>query len=216
MPISLYLVDDHAMVRDGLRALFSGDDYVISGEAEDGLCAFEEIERLQPDVAIVDINLPSLNGIAHATALRQRQCPTRVIALSMQADRAHIVDMLRAGAMGYVLKSSAFAELETAVRQVMLGQRYFSQGLTAMVMDLLLHGPAPREPDGEPLSPRQLLIVRLIAENCSSQAIAERLGLSVRTVEWHRARILEKLGLTSAVELTKYAIRAGLVSLESK
>lgn len=212
MATSVLLADDHAILRVGVRALLEREgDLRVIGEAGDGRTAVQLARELQPDVVVMDIGMPELNGI-EATRQISQELGCAVVALSMHGDRQFVSSMIRAGAVGYVLKEAAAVELVTAVRAAALGQRY----LSAAVNDLVLDDYARRLDEGDEavLSPREQEVLQLLAEGNSTRAIAERLHLSVKTVETHRANLMGKLDLHSVAELTKYAIRRGYTSLE--
>lgn len=212
MATSVLLADDHAILRVGVRALLEREgDLRVIGEAGDGRTAVQLARELQPDVVVMDIGMPELNGI-EATRQISQELGCAVVALSMHGDRQFVSSMIRAGAVGYVLKEAAAVELVTAVRAAALGQRY----LSAAVNDLVLDDYARRLDEGDEavLSPREQEVLQLLAEGNSTRAIAERLHLSVKTVETHRSNLMGKLDLHSVAELTKYAIRRGYTSLE--
>ncbi|HEX2948724.1 MAG TPA: response regulator transcription factor, partial [Armatimonadota bacterium] len=171
MPVKLFIADDHAIVRDGLRALLDSSAYQIVGEAEDGLDALERIQKVRPDIAIIDIGLPGLNGIDLTRQLRKQMPRLGLIALSMQTDPARIQAMLQAGADAYIVKGSAFKELEYAISEVMQNRRYISQSLPSEVQDLL-HHQKQQTKDTEELSVRELTVLQLIAEGHTSKQIA--------------------------------------------
>jgi DNA-binding NarL/FixJ family response regulator len=192
-----------------LRALLDSQFYAIVGEAEDGLDALERIPKVRPDIAIIDIGLPGLNGIDLTRHLREQMPHLGLIALSMQTDPARIQAMLRAGADAYIEKGSAFTELENAISEVMQNRRYISRSLPSDIQDSLRH-PEKQQDHIEKLSVRECTVLQLIAEGHTSKQIATRLNVSSRTVEWYRAQIMEKLEQDSLVGLVKYAIREGI------
>lgn len=208
-PITVLLADDHTLMRQGLMALLSSEaDIEVLGMAENGRDALRQAESLRPKVAVLDVAMPELNGMDAARWIR-KHCPeTRVLALSMHADRRYVHRMLDSGATGYVLKNSAFDELATAIRAVAKGRRYFGSGL-----DEQLAGDAQFGDKGLTLREREVL--QLIAEGVRTAEIGERLGISVKTVETHRRRIMEKVGENNVPALVKYALREGLIALES-
>ena len=214
MPIKILLVDDHAMVRQGLRALLEHEsDFEVVGEAGDGRTAVELVDRLKPDVVVMDVMLPELNGADAARQIREAAPRCKVIGLSMYAARRFVAAMLRAGATGYILKEAAFDELVRAIRDVYADRFYLSPAITGVVIEDYIQQmehtkltPAPS------LTPRQREVLQLIAEGIPTKQIAARLGVSVKTIETLRKQIMDKLGLRSIAQLTKYAVREGLSS----
>lgn len=212
MPLSVFLADDHAIIRDGLRSLLEGDEFTIIGEASNGPETVEKVRELKPAILIIDIGLPGLNGIEVTRKLSVTMPFLRIIALSMHAENKYVVDMLQAGARGYLIKDTAFKELYAAIQEVMQGNRYLSKQIASTVLDELLTQVHPRVQT--PLTPREREVLQLIAEGLSSKEIAMRLALSERTTETHRAKIMDKLDLHSVAALTRYAIREGITPLD--
>jgi DNA-binding NarL/FixJ family response regulator len=217
MNISVYIADDHAIVRDGLRILLDEQpDIEVVGDAADGRETVRQVTELTPDVVIMDINMPELNGI-EATRQIMENCPsTRVVILSMFATQEHIFRALQAGARGYLLKESAGIEVVNAVRQVMLGHRYLSQKISEDVIDdyVRLRDQAMDEDPLSRLSPREREVLQLVVEGKSSAEIAEALFLSPKTVETYRSRLMQKLEIHDIPGLVKFAIQHGLTSLD--
>jgi DNA-binding NarL/FixJ family response regulator len=216
--MKILIADNHQMMCDGLRLLLERQpDFQVIGEATDGRAAVRMTAEFGPDVVVMDVVMPELNGIDATLQIRQEHPRTRVVALSMHSDRSYVVGMLAAGASGYVLKDCAFAELADAVRRAAQGQIYLSARITGLVLDDYIHRLAcahPEEVPAAPLSPREREVLQLLAEGHPPRTIAKRLHLSVKTVESHRRHIMEKLHLGSLAELTKYAIRTGITSLD--
>lgn len=213
MTYSFFLVDDHDMLRDGLRVLLEAEGYCVVGEAANGEAALEAIPDMLPDVAVIDVGLPGLSGIEVTRALARGAPEVRVIALSLHAERSIIIEMLRAGARAYLPKASAFSELLTAVGEVLDGRRYLSPSIASIVLDSLLDGSANGQQSAyTSLTPRDRRIVQMIAEGYTSREIAARECISVRTLETHRASIMARLEVNSVATLTKYAIREGLTT----
>jgi DNA-binding NarL/FixJ family response regulator len=211
--LRILLVDDHALLREGLRAILSRESGLeVVGEAGDGHAAVELARALEPDVVLMDVGMPGLNGI-DATHRIKAECPhARVIALSTHSDRRYVRGMLEAGAAGYVLKVSAYDELREAVRAVAAGRVY----LSAPIAERLAGEPVPPVAGGpeSALAPREREVLQLVAEGHRSPEIAERLHISTLTVETHRRNLMQKLGLHSVAELTRYAIREGITHLD--
>ncbi len=214
--IRVLLVDDHALVRSGLRALIQAFPGVrVVAEAADGNAAFELVARDRPDVVLMDVTMPDLNGLEATTRVIRRFPEVRVLVLSMHADEEYVGLALRAGAAGYLLKDASASELELAIRSVARGDTYLSPAATkGVVADYLQRGaesPTPRER----LTSRQREILQLIAEGHTTKDIARRLALSVKTVEAHRTQLMERLGIHDIAGLVRWAIRAGLVGPEA-
>jgi DNA-binding NarL/FixJ family response regulator len=209
------LADDHQLVRAGLRLLIDGlPDFEVVAEVGDGIEAVEAARKLQPELALLDISMPRMSGLEAAAAMRVVSPATRVIALSMHTNEQHFAAALKAGATGYVIKDSAVTELAEALRSVAAGKHYVSPRISGSVMQSLA-----RNLRGENLvaadpllSPRQRQVLQLIAEGRSTREIGERLHVSVKTVETHRAELMRRLDIHDVAGLTRYAIRAGLVS----
>lgn len=216
MPIRIVLVDDHKMVRDGLRALIEMHKGMeVVGEAADGQNAVLFAKTLSPDVIILDIGMPELNGIEATRQITALKGAPKVIGLSMYADRQHVAQMLKAGASGYLLKDSAFEELGLAIETVAKGQTYLSALVAGTVLTELKR--TAKEDDGSVfavLTVREREVLQQVAEGSSTKDIASAFGLSMKTVETHRLKIMEKLNLHSVAELTKYAIKEGLTELQ--
>jgi DNA-binding NarL/FixJ family response regulator len=218
MSIRVLLADDHRILRQGLRSLLGANaDFEIIAEADDGRTAVEMTERLNPQVVVMDIGMPDLNGI-EATRQITARCPAvRVVALSAYADRRLISEILKAGASGYLLKDAAFDELAEAIRTAAARKVYLSPRIAAeLVDDYVRMSRDPGPSVFESLSPREREVLQLIAEGHSTKEIARILKVSVKTVETHRRQLMNKLELFSVAELTRYAIREGLVSLETR
>jgi len=212
MTIRVLLVEDHRMVREALcEVLNKVPDIEIVGEAGDAREALKQAVDLDPDVVVLDIRLPDVNGIEVAARLRDAGCRAKFVALSAFADKRFVTAMLRSGASAYVTKSAAGTELVQAIRAVAAGHGYFSPEIAGALASEVRDRPQVGE--AQPLARREREVLRLIAEGVRSPAIAEQLHVSVATVEVHRRNIMRKLGLRTVAELTKHAIREGIVSL---
>ena len=217
MPIKVFLADDHAVVREGLSLLLDTQAGItVVGEAADGRKAVRQVERLCPDVVVMDIAMPEMNGI-EATAQIRNICPsTQVVILSMHSSAEHILRALRAGALGYLLKESAGKELIQAVQTVYGGRRYLSRQIAESVIDDYISGSPATQAKNllESLSSREREVLQLVAEGKSSTEIAEVLYLSPKTIETYRSRLMHKLGISDLPGLVKFAIQQGLITLE--
>jgi len=214
MSTKILLVDDHQMMRDGLRVLLEKEPgMVVVGDAADGRAAIEQARVLAPDVIVMDVGLPGLNGIEATRQIRASAPDAKVIALSMHSDKRYVIQMLRAGAAAYLLKNCASDELVRAIRFVLSNRRFVSQGVSEALAEYIAGEPAAGSAFTD-LTVREREVLQLLAEGKSSKQIAETIGRSVRTVESFRGHIMEKLNLHSVAELTRYAIREGLTTLE--
>lgn len=212
----IFIADDHRIVRDGLRALIEKEnDLELVGMAENGRQALKMVVKVNPDVVIMDIAMPDLNGIDATLQIVDALPGVKVIALSMHSERQLIDGMLRAGASGYLLKESAFEELIKAIRIVCSGKKYLSPEVTDIVLrDYLDPSGRNAHPHTAGLTLREREVLQLIVEGCSTRQIAGRINISVKTVESHRNNIMHKLDLHTVAELTKYAIRHGITSVD--
>lgn len=214
-PIRVLLADDHTLVRAGLRGLLQGITGVeVIGEAEDGHEAVRLTGELHPDIALLDIGMPGLNGLDAATQLLKADPRVRVLILSMHNAEEYVLRALRAGCAGYLLKRSAVTELEIAVRAVARGETYLSPAVSKQVVDDYVGRTGGQADPLDALTPRQREILQMVAEGLTSKEIAERLRLSFKTIEAHRAQIMERLGLGDVTALVRFAVRVGLISPE--
>ena len=215
--IRIVLADDHHVVREGLRALLETEpDFSIVGEAADGLATVDLVERLKPDVLVADLMMPSLSGLEVARQVALRSPTTRVVILSMYANEPYVLEALRNGATGYVLKDSTGADLVQAVRQVLTGDRYLSPPLSARAIEAYVQkAEAGSLNIYETLTTREREILHLAAQGCSNAEVATRLSISPRTAETHRANMMRKLGLRTQADLIRYALRRGILPPEN-
>ena len=202
------IADDHGIVRSGVKLLLDRQpDMEVIAEAEDGVDAVQKVIEHKPDVAILDVSMPRMTGLQATHEIKQQAPDTQVLILSMHDDERYLFEALRAGAAGYVLKRAADQDLVNAVRAAGRGEPFLtSTAQQALIRDFIERGEQPQE-----LTPREQEVVKLIAEAHTNKSIAEILHLSEKTVESHRARVLQKLGMRDRVELVRYAIRRGLV-----
>jgi DNA-binding NarL/FixJ family response regulator len=214
--IRVLLADDHQLFRDGLRSLLQrSPGFTVAGEAADGLETLQLAAQLQPDVVLLDISMPGLNGVEVTRRLAAEVPETRVVILSMHADRRFVAETLRAGASGYLLKDSAFPDVVRAIQAALQGHVFLSPAITDVVaQDFASRAKPAADSAFHRLSPREREVLQLLAEGRATKEIAGKLAVSTKTVETHRRQIMEKLGLHSVAELTKYAIREGLTPLE--
>jgi two-component system, NarL family, response regulator NreC len=214
--IRIILADDHKIMREGLRALLEKQqDFEVAAEAENGLEAVQLAKKLRPHVIIMDIGMPGLNGIEATRQIVADVPSVKVIALSMHSDKRFVIEMLKAGVSGYLLKDSASEELASAIRTVLADKPYLSPKITDVVLKDYLGTLSKTEPSAFTLlTPREREVLQLIAEGRTTKEIAAALFVSVKTIDTHRQQLMEKLDLRSVAELTKYAIREGLTSLD--
>ncbi len=216
MSIRIVLADDHAIVRHGLsRAIQQEDDMEVVGQASDGHSTVDLAREVMPDIVVMDISMPDLNGI-EATREIQREAPgVRVIALSMHSAKRYVTEMFRAGASGYLLKDCDFDELARAIRTVAEGKTYVSPSISNVVVEDLVHAEEKVEPTAfSLLTQREREVLQLLAEGRTTKQIALRLHISPKTVEAHRLRVMNKLEIDNVAQLTKYAIQEGLTTSE--
>jgi len=217
MGVKIMLADDHKIMRDGLRSLIEKlPGMEVVAEAENGRTAVKQTRRFRPDVIVMDINMPDLNGIDASRQIVAEFPGTKIIAFSMHTDHQFVAGALKAGVSGYLQKDSAFEELDRAIRTVVADQTYLSPNITGDVVKGYLEKLLTDESASPAfLTDREREVVQLYAEGHKTKQIADRLNLSVKTVETHRRKIMEKLDITSIAELTKFAIREGLTTLYS-
>lgn len=221
--IRVFIVDDHTILREGIRSLLeTHEDMEVVGEAQDGEEAVRRVRELQPDVVLMDIGMPGMNGIEATTEIKKQHPDIKVLILSMHDNEEYIYPIFEAGASGYVLKRMATTELISAIRAVCEGHTILHPAVARTVMakrpeEVARDGRGPEKLDQEDfdgLTEREIEILEHIARGLTNREIADRLFISIKTVQAHRANIMEKLDLHDRVELTKYALRKGLISLE--
>ncbi len=204
----ILLADDHLMFRQGIRALLEGQGWEVVGEANDGREAARLTRRLQPDVAVLDIGMPLLNGIDTAREIHRRAPDTQVILLTMYEDNSYVLEALEAGVRGYILKAQAGEDLVAALRQIGEGGVYLSPGISETLIDAYRNKSSP---SADPLTLRERQVLQLVAEGKSTKQIANILSLSVKTADSHRTRLMKKLDIHDTATLVRYAIRRGLI-----
>ncbi len=204
----ILLADDHQIFRQGLRNLLEKAGHEVIGEAADGRTALVMAQTLQPDVAVLDLSMPLLNGLDAAHEIQRVSPQTATILLTMYADKSYVLQALRVGARGYVLKTQAAEDLIRAVHEISAGGLYLSPGVAVSVVDAYL---GKAGDDADPLTPRERQTLQLIAEGKTTKEIARLLGLSVKTAESHRTRLMQKLDIHDAAGLVRYAIRRGII-----
>ncbi len=216
MTIKIILADDHKVLREGLKSLLNQQkDIQVIGEADDGQAVVRLTRKLEPDIVVLDIGMPNMNGIQATQHIVAEVPDTKVLALSMHSDHQFVVKMLQAGASGYMLKDCAFEELVSAVREIADGKFYLSKDITGVVISDYINRMQAIDAAGEAiLTSRERETLQLIAEGNSTADTAALLNVSTKTVETHRKHIMDKLNIHSIAELTKYAVRVGLTSLE--
>jgi DNA-binding NarL/FixJ family response regulator len=211
--IRILLADDHTLVRQGIRSLLEGQPgCVVVGEATDGIEAVNLIERVIPDVALMDIMMPNLNGLDATRQVMQLKIATKIIILSMHANSTYAIRALKSGAVGYLLKDADQEEIFSAIQAVVRGQRYITPQLSGKILDALLQPDEHTDPLSM-LTVRERQVLQMVAEGNTNNEIAEKLVLSPRTIEVHRASLMAKLEINSQVDLVRFAIQHGVIPL---
>jgi len=215
MPTRILVADDHEIVRQGVRAVLQAEpEFAVVGEATSGLDVLGLVERLRPQVLVLDLMMPGLNGL-EVTRQIHRQFPAlRILILSMHATESYVLEALRSGAAGYLLKTGSSAEVLEAVRAVVAGKRYLSPPLSERAIEAYAERAQGASDAYETLTTRERAVLQLVAEGHSNNAAAERLGISPRTIETHRANLMRKLGLQGQVDLVRYTLRRGILPPE--
>jgi two-component system response regulator NreC len=208
MSCRLLLADDHHIVRQALRGLLEAAGHEVIGEASDGHEALKLARTLNPDIAVLDLSMPLLNGVDAAREMRRLSPGIRTILLTMYTDRGYVLQALRAGARGYVLKTQAAEDLISAIREILRGETYLSPGVAASVVDAFLEN---TDETADPLTARERQILQLVAEGNTTKEIARLLNVSFKTAESHRNHIMKKLDIHEVAGLVRYAIRKGLL-----
>jgi DNA-binding NarL/FixJ family response regulator len=216
MKVRILLADDHKIMREGLKALLGKRSSVeVIAEAENGIETLEIARRERPDVIVMDIAMPDINGIEVTRQLKAELADIKIIALSMHSDRRFVSEILKAGAAAYVLKQAAFEDLEKAIKAVMLNRTFLSADILESVVSEYVSQLSTSEYDAyRQLSDRERQVLQLLAEGNSTKEIAFKLHVSVKTIESHRQNIMNKLGIRTLAGLTKFAVREGLTSLD--
>jgi DNA-binding NarL/FixJ family response regulator len=216
MTVTVLLADDHPIVRQGMRRLFEAEpDLAVVGEAADGLETVQLVEKLKPSVLVVDMMMPGLNGLEILRQVRKRSPATLSIVLSMQSADAYVVEALKSGASGYILKDSGPGELVIAVRQVIQGQRFLSPKLSERLINAYIQTSDKTVLDPyETLTNREREVLQMVSEGLTTPEIARRLSISPRTAELHRGRMMNKLGLHNQTDVIRYALKRGILPMD--
>ena len=211
----IVLVDDHALVRAGIRSLLESISGIeVIAEVGNGLEALDIVRREKPDAILLDITLPGLNGLEVATRISSMDTGTRILMLSMHTGPEYVARALSAGALGYLFKDSAFEELSDALQHVMLGRRYLSRAIDADLVEQLMASSGSGQNELDVLTPRQRQVLQLVAEGLGTREVAEKLHVSIKTVESHRAQLMDRLDIHDVPGLVRFAIRTGIVNID--
>jgi two-component system response regulator NreC len=208
MPIRIVLADDHVLVRQGLKSLLEREGFQVVAEAANGQEAVSHVQSLQPDLVVMDISMPTLNGLDAARQMTRSSPKTKTILLTQHDEPQYVSEALEAGVKGYVLKNQVASDLLLAIRQVSRGQVYLSPGVSSAVMEAYQ---SKSKKSANPLTPRERQVLQLIAEGKSTKDVASLLGISVKTAESHRTRLMQKLDIHETASLVLYAVRHGIV-----
>ncbi len=213
--VRILIAEDHTILREGLRALLLGEqDFEVVGEAEDGREAIRRIEELTPDLVLMDLSMPRMSGLDAIRELKKRHPKTKILALTVHKTEEYVLECLKAGADGYVLKDATHSELTTAIKSVLMGKRYLSPGVSDQVIEGYLEGRRDVVVASvwDTLTQREREVLKLIAEGYKNKDVADYLCISLKTVEKHRANLMRKLNLHNAAALTAFAMEKGLVT----
>ena len=205
---TILLADDHPMFRQGLKTLLEREGFAVVAEAADGHAAARLARQLNPNIAVLDLGMPLLNGIDAARHIQKQSPDTQVVLLTMYEEEAYVLEALRAGIRGYVLKAQAASDLVAAIREILRGAMYLSPGISKTVVDAYM---SKSELTSDPLTNRERQVLQLVAEGMTTKKIADTLGLSVKTADSHRTRIMQKLDIHETAGLVRYAIRRGFI-----
>ena len=208
MPVRILLVDDHVLVRQGLKSLLEREGFLVVGEASDGQGGLRLAESARPDIVVMDISMPTINGLSAAREIQQKFPKTKTILLTQHDEKQYVTEAMEAGVKGYVLKNQAGSDLLQALRQVSRGQVYLSPGVAQAVVESYQSNSGK---SGTHLTVRERQVLQLIAEGKSTKDIAAVLGISVKTAESHRTRLMQKLDIHETASLVRYAVRNGIV-----
>lgn len=216
MKTKILLADDHAIITDGVKSIISKvNNYEVVGTAFTGREAIDKAKELNPDIIIMDIGMAELNGITATKLIKNSMPDIKIIILSVHSRKNIIFEAFKAGASGYILKSDASQDILTALKSISEGRNFISPAITEHLVDFVMHPESFRnDPNASPLSAREIEVVQLVAEGNSAQEIADKLNISKRTVESHRANIMKKTGCRSIADLIKYAIKEGIIQME--
>jgi DNA-binding NarL/FixJ family response regulator len=218
--IRILVADDHTIVREGLRALFTRfPEFSVVGEAADGAEAVQQVRERKPDVVVIDISMPGVNGIVAVRQIKRIRSSTRVLVLTIHDSEEYVHEMVGAGADGYVVKDAEKQELLAAVRAVYAGERFFSAGISKLIVENFIRSspgsPSAAQESGGTLTPREIEVLRYIARGLTNAEIAQTMFLSVRTIGTHRANLMQKLNIHNAASLVRYALEHGIVPAET-
>jgi two-component system, NarL family, response regulator NreC len=216
--ISIFIADDHNLVRQGIVALLKNcDDFIVIGEASDGMKAVSLVKELNPDVVIMDISMPSLNGLEATYQIKREMPEIKILILTQHENEEYVIRMMKAGADGYILKNSVSDDLVNGIRALEDGEKFFSSSISKLILDEYIGKIKGKETKTQSpeLTHREREVLQLLAEGDTNQQVAERLFISVRTVEFHRSNIMHKLDLHDLASLVKYAINKGIIQLNS-